>query len=75
MDLREIRFKKRISQYELQRDSGVEQSRISIIERGVLPAKFKEKARISAALGLAIDDIDWDGPMREGPLKEKRNAD
>lgn len=58
MDLREARFKTRISQWELAKQTGVFQSRISLIENGH-PAKEKEKVKISKALNLLPDRIDW----------------
>jgi predicted transcriptional regulator len=58
MDLREVRFKKRISQWELNKQTGVHQSRISLIENGHI-AKKDEKQKIAEALKVNIDDIDW----------------
>ena len=58
MKLREVRFKKRISQWELNKQTGVHQSRISLIENGH-PAKKEEKQKIAEALGINVEDIEW----------------
>lgn len=58
MVLKEIRFKKRISQWELSRIAGVHQSRISLVENS-FPARELEKKKIAAALGVAVNSIDW----------------
>jgi transcriptional regulator with XRE-family HTH domain len=56
--LREIRFKKRISQWELSRLTGVHQSRISLIENGHRP-KEDEKTRLANELRRDPRDIEW----------------
>lgn len=58
MDLREIRFKKRVSQWELARLTGVHQSRVSLIENGHIPKEY-EKEKISKQLKVNLSDIDW----------------
>jgi transcriptional regulator with XRE-family HTH domain len=58
MDLRELRFKKQISQWELSKISGVHQSRISLIEKG-FPATRKEQNLLSKALGINAEVILW----------------
>jgi transcriptional regulator with XRE-family HTH domain len=58
--LREIRFRKRISQWELSRISGVHQSRISLIENGHSP-KSDERERLVKQLKINISDIEWPG--------------
>ena len=58
MDLREARFKARISQWELAKRTGVHQSRISLIENGH-PAKEEEKTKLSAELRLKKEKIQW----------------
>lgn len=59
MDLREIRFKKRLSQWDIQKLSGVYQSRISLIERGYVRPSEDEKKAITDALGMEAEEIDW----------------
>jgi transcriptional regulator with XRE-family HTH domain len=56
--LKEIRFRKGLTQWQLERMSTVWQSRISLIEHG-LPAKKRERLRLAQALGLKEQDITW----------------
>jgi DNA-binding XRE family transcriptional regulator len=58
MDLKEARFKKRISQWELSKLTEVHQSRISLIENGH-KANEKEKKALAEGLNMRIEDIDW----------------
>jgi transcriptional regulator with XRE-family HTH domain len=58
MKLREARFKRRISQWELARRSKIHQSRISLIEND-FPAKEDEKMKLAKGLGLRVSDITW----------------
>lgn len=58
MELREIRFHRKISQWELSRLAVVHQSRISLIENGH-PANNDEKHRIVRALKIDPADIQW----------------
>ena len=59
MDLAEARFKRQWSQWELQKRSGVHQSRISLIENGYVAPTQKEKAAIVRALGIKAKDLEW----------------
>ena len=54
MNLKELRFKKQISQWELSKISGVHQSRISLIENG-FQATEKEQNLLAKALGISAD--------------------
>jgi len=58
VDLRQLRFQKRISQWELSKQAGVHQSRISLIENGH-PAKEEEKIKICKLLEINPEDVDW----------------
>jgi transcriptional regulator with XRE-family HTH domain len=58
MDLKETRFKRQMSQWELSKQSGVHQSRISLIENGH-PAKNEEKKKIAKILNIDPNDIEW----------------
>lgn len=60
MDLRELRFRKRISQWELSRTSGVHQSRISLIENCFSTPTNDEKNKLAKALGLKPGEIEWE---------------
>ena len=59
MNLREVRFKKRKTQYDICKFSGVPQSKISLIERGYASPTRKEKFAIAKALGVDSKDINW----------------
>ena len=58
MDLREARFKRRITQWSLSKITNVHQSRISLIEHGA-KASDKEKEALAKGVGLRVQDIDW----------------
>ena len=57
MNLREARFKKDMTQFDLRILTGIHQSRISYIERGYIVPRDDEKLKIEDALGLRIS---WD---------------
>ena len=59
MNLKELRFKKNKTQWDLFREAGVHQSKISLIERGYVRPTRKEKMRIAEVLGVAATEIDW----------------
>jgi len=58
MDLREARFKRRMTQWSLSKISNVHQSRISLIESGD-NASEKEMKALTKGLGMKVKDIDW----------------
>ena len=58
MNLREARFKRNISQWELSKQSGVHQSRISLIENGHT-AREDEKVKIANKLKIDPHEIEW----------------
>lgn len=55
--LREIRFKKRTSQWLLAKETDIPQSRISLIENGLVRPKDKEMKLISDAMSVKIEDV------------------
>jgi transcriptional regulator with XRE-family HTH domain len=57
MNLKEARFKKDMTQFDLRILTGIHQSRISYIERGYIVPRDDEKQKIEDALGLRIS---WD---------------
>jgi transcriptional regulator with XRE-family HTH domain len=59
MNLRELRFKKGKTQYDICKFSGVPQSRISLIERGYIEPTRKEKIAIAKALKIDFKKINW----------------
>jgi len=58
MELREARFKRRISQWSLSKITNVHQSRISLIENGAKPSE-KEKEALAQGMSLRVKDITW----------------
>jgi transcriptional regulator with XRE-family HTH domain len=55
--LREIRVVKRITQFQLRVSTGIHQSKISMIENGLVAPREDEKKRLSKALGVKADEI------------------
>ncbi len=55
--LREVRVVKRISQFQLRVLTGVHQSKISMIENGLVQPREDEKERLARALGMREEDI------------------
>ena len=66
MNLREIRFKKRLTQYDICKFSGVPQSKISLIERGYASPTRKEKLAIAKALEVNPEEINWEEEVANG---------
>ncbi len=66
--LREIRVVKRISQFQLRLTTGIHQSKISLIENGLIEAQSDEKKKLAKALGVRPADIwsDDEGEVRVG---------
>ena len=59
MELREARFKKRITQLGLYLKTGINQAKICHFERGYMMPRNDEKKRIAEALEVDINDLDW----------------
>ena len=59
MDLFEARAKKRLTQWDLNKMTGIHQSRISLLENGYVTPTLKEMVLIADVLGLEVADIDW----------------
>ena len=49
----------RKTQYDLSLETGIPQSKLSLLERGYIRPKEKEKRSIANALALRAEDIDW----------------
>ena len=58
-NLRIIRAKKRITQWQLRLMSGVNQTKISMAENDLLELTTKERCKIAKALGVTITDV-WE---------------
>ena len=57
--LREIRVVKRITQFQLRLSTGIHQSKISMIENGLVDPREDEKKRLAKALGVRMEEI-WE---------------
>ena len=55
--LREIRVVKRVTQFQLRLFSGIHQSKISMIENGLVVPSEDEKHRLAKALQVSPDEI------------------
>jgi transcriptional regulator with XRE-family HTH domain len=55
MRLIEARLRNGLKQFDLQKLSGIHQSRISFIERGEIDPRIDEQDRLERALGLKVD--------------------
>ena len=65
MELREGRFKKRLSQWDLKLKTGINQTKISLIERGYVSPTQEEKVKLAKALGVREDDLTWPDAKEE----------
>lgn len=59
MTLREARFHKRMTQYDLWRLTGISAPRISLAERGFAILKKHEREALAKALGTSVESIDF----------------
>ena len=59
MKLFEARARRRKTQWDIRRITGIHQSKISLIERGYIEPTEKERAVIAGALGFAANEIEW----------------
>jgi transcriptional regulator with XRE-family HTH domain len=55
--LREVRVVKRISQFRLGLDTGIHQSKISLIENGLVEPREDERKRLAKALKVKVEEI------------------
>lgn len=60
--LREIRVVKRITQFQLRLSTGIHQSKISMIENGLVEPRDDEKQRLAKALYVRPEEIWYRGP-------------
>lgn len=60
MKLFEARARRRKTQWDLRKQTGIHQSKISLIERGYVEPSPDEKTMIAAALGFKVSDIQWE---------------
>jgi transcriptional regulator with XRE-family HTH domain len=55
--LREIRVSKRVTQFQLRLSTGIHQSKISLIENGLLEPRKDEKKKLAEALGVNVKEV------------------
>ena len=55
--LRETRVVKRITQFQLRISTGIHQSKISMIENGLVQPRGDEKKRLARALGVQVGEL------------------
>jgi transcriptional regulator with XRE-family HTH domain len=55
--LREIRVVKRITQFQLRLSTGIHQSKISMIENGLIEPREDEKQKLAKALHVRSEEI------------------
>lgn len=55
--LREVRVVKRVSQFQLRLQTGIHQSKVSLIENGLVTPREDEKKRLAKALGVKPEEI------------------
>jgi transcriptional regulator with XRE-family HTH domain len=63
--LKEMRFHKGLTQWDLVLETGISQSKLSLFERGYLEPKPDEKARLARALGVPTREIFPEGGQRQ----------
>lgn len=63
--VREIRVVKRITQFQLRLNTGIHQSKISMIENGLVEPREDEKQRLTKALHVKSEEL-FPVPEREG---------
>jgi DNA-binding XRE family transcriptional regulator len=65
MHLLEARAKKRKTQWDLKISTGINQTKLSLIERGYIVPSEREKRIIAQSLGFEIREIDWAGQRED----------
>ncbi len=55
--LREVRVVKKISQFQLRLLTGIHQSKISMIENGLVEPQEDEQEKLAQALGAKVEEI------------------
>ena len=59
MDLVTARAIKKKTQWDLRKATGINQSKISLIEHGYIRPTDKEKSALAEALGFGVGEIEW----------------
>ena len=64
--LRETRVVKKISQFQLRVLTGIHQSKISMIENGLIQPRDDEREKLARALGARVEELFPVEGMKEG---------
>lgn len=64
--LREIRVVKRITQFQLRVSTGIHQSKISMIENGLIEPRDDERRRLAEALGVRTEEVFREEAEKDG---------
>jgi DNA-binding XRE family transcriptional regulator len=59
MDLTTARAMKRKTQWDIRKQTGIHQTKVSLIEHGYVIPSDREKALIANVLGFRVNEIDW----------------
>ena len=59
MDLVTARAIKKKTQWDLRKATGINQSKISLIEHGYIIPNDEERVAIAGALGVSVQEIQW----------------
>ncbi|MDY6986958.1 MAG: helix-turn-helix transcriptional regulator [Thermodesulfobacteriota bacterium] len=57
--MKELRARKRMTQFDLRLKTGIHQSKISLAENGYIQLTSEEKEKIARALNVSVNEI-WD---------------
>jgi transcriptional regulator with XRE-family HTH domain len=63
MYLREARFKKGLTQFDLRIKTGIHQSRISLLERGYYEPRAEEIEKLARALSIPANELEFKNPL------------
>jgi len=61
MKLKELRAYNRKTQWDLVLLTGINQSKISLLEQGYMKPTEEEKKKIANALSVDVNEIEWSG--------------
>lgn len=52
-----VRAEKRVTQFELRNKTGINATKISFVENGLIEATQEEKTKLAGALGVTVDEV------------------
>ena len=71
MDLKTIRAKKRVTQWDLRLKTEINQTKLSLLENGYLKPSEEEAKKIASALGVNVAEIQYGATPRQNNEVEK----